>query len=61
MLRDVDCRFDRALALFAAVVALEGGAAGGDYVFFVDAVDEVAETGFEFSDGHLCRLKVHVE
>ena len=57
----MDCGFGGALAVFATVVALEGGAAGGDYVVFVDAVDEVAETGFEFSDGHLCRLKVHVE
>jgi len=35
-----------ALALFPAVVALEGGAAGGDYFVFVDSLDEVAQTGF---------------
>jgi hypothetical protein len=32
--------------VLAAVVALEGGAAGGYYVVFVDAMDEVAESGF---------------
>ena len=50
-----------ALAVFAAVVALEGGAAGGDYVVFVDTMDEVAEAGFEFGDAHLCGLEVYVE
>jgi hypothetical protein len=57
----MDCGFGGALAVFATVVALEGGAAGGDYVVFVDTMDEVAQAGFEFGDAHLCGLEVYVE
>ena len=43
------------------VFGMKGGAAGGDYIVFVDAMDEVAQASFEFGDAHLGGLEVHVE